>query len=145
MQETRVQSLVQQDPTYSGAPKALCHILDLCSTAWEPPLLSPQTSRTETFTGNHNCWALGPQVLKRSCPRACAPQWEKPARGAAHAPQLERSPHAGKDPAQPEKTVQQGVKIKLQLGWNKRHGSFKCWGELAEKRWGAMVGSYQCN
>ena len=40
---------------------------------------------------NYNCRAHVPQLLKPTCPRACAAQ-EEPLQGKAHAPQLENSP-----------------------------------------------------
>ena len=42
--------------------------------------------------GSHNCWAHVKQLLKPSCPRACALQQEKPLQWEAGAPQLESSP-----------------------------------------------------
>ena len=88
MQETRVQSLVQEDPTCCGATKP----------------------------GGHNYWvcALEPRSCNyRSprCPRACAPQREKPLHWEARAPQLksspcslqlQKNPCSIKNPAQPK-------------------------------------------
>ena len=64
MQGTRVQPLVQEDPTYGAATK-------------------PK---------NHIYWAYIPQLLKAACPRACAPQQEKPPQWEAQVLQLENSP-----------------------------------------------------
>ena len=62
VQGTRVQSLVQEDPTCHGATKARApQLLSLCSRAHEPQLLSPRATTTEACA-----------------PRACAPQREKP-------------------------------------------------------------------
>ena len=68
----------------------------------EPVLQSPGVATPEPMQ-----W----QLLKPRRPGACAPQQEKPLQGAAHAPQLERSPHSpqlekspcsNKGPAQPK-------------------------------------------
>ena len=59
----------------------------------------------------HGATKPNPQLLKSTCPRACAPQQEKPLRWEAHAVwlesslcslQLEKSPHSTKDPEQPK-------------------------------------------
>ena len=41
MQGTRVQALVQKDPTCRGATKHVLQLLSLCSRALEPQLLKP--------------------------------------------------------------------------------------------------------
>ena len=41
MQETWVQSLIQEDPTCYGATEPVHHILNLCPRSWEPQLLKP--------------------------------------------------------------------------------------------------------
>ena len=71
---TRVQSLVQEDPTCHGATKPVCH----------------------------NCWACKPQLLRlhatttEACaPRARAPQQEKPPQWEARA--LQQRPNAAKN------------------------------------------------
>ena len=62
VQETRVQALVQEDPTCRGATKACVpQLLSLCSRAREPQLLSPRATTTEACA-----------------PRARALQQEKP-------------------------------------------------------------------
>ena len=88
MQETQVQSLVQEDPTYLGATKPVSH--SYWARALEP--------------ADHNYWALKPQLLKPACPRAGAPQ-EKLLQWEALAPQLRGnscSPQIDKSPAQPK-------------------------------------------
>ena len=69
-------------------------LLSLCSRAGEPLLLSHV-----------------PQLLKPECPRACALKQEKPPQRETHTPQpesspcgpqLEKSSHSNKDPAQPK-------------------------------------------
>ena len=82
MQETRVRSLVQEDPTCWGATRPACY--NYWAYALEP--------------GIHNYWGHVPQTLKPTCPAAHAPQQEKP-------PQLENSSHSNKDPAQPKINV----------------------------------------
>ena len=76
MQGTPLQSLTQEDPTFHGATKPLCH------NYWARPL-EPK---------NHNYWSHVLQLLKPAHPRACALQQEKPPQWEAHAPQLENSP-----------------------------------------------------
>ena len=82
-QETQVQSLVQEDPTYRGATKpCVPQLLSLCSRAREPQLLSPRATTTEART-----------------PRARAPQQEKRGphttmKSSPRSPQLEKSPWA---------------------------------------------------
>ena len=68
MQETLVQSLVQEDPICHGATKSVRH--NYWASALEP--------------GNCRYWAHEPQLLKSTCPRACAPQ-EKPPQWEARA------------------------------------------------------------
>ena len=63
MQEPRVQSLVQEDPS-QGATKPV----------------------------SHNYWAHMPQLPKPECPRACALKQEKPLQRETHTPQPESSP-----------------------------------------------------
>ena len=62
MQETRVRTLVWEDPTCLGATKPVPQLLSLRSRAREPQLLSPRAATTEA-----------------RMPRACALQQEKPA------------------------------------------------------------------
>ena len=78
----RVQSLGQEDSTCHGATKPMM----LCSRVWEP------------------------QLLKLALPEAYAPQqenplwWEAPTpelESSPYSPQLEKSLHSHKDPAQP--------------------------------------------
>jgi len=88
MQESRVQSLIRKDPTCHRATKPMPHSYGVCA-------LEPR----------------GPQLLKPTCPRVCAPQQEKPQQQGAHklqletrphSPQLEKSPRGNEDPAQPK-------------------------------------------
>ena len=63
MQETRVQSLIQEDPTCQGAAKPMCHNYWACalkpgsrnSWAWVLQRLSPGAATAEP--GCCNCWA----------------------------------------------------------------------------------------
>ena len=64
-QRTRVQSLVQEDPTCCGATKPMCH--NYWAWALEP--------------ASHNYWAHVPQLLKPTCLELVLhnekpPQWE---------------------------------------------------------------------
>ena len=70
MQGTRVQALVQEDPTYHGATKPVCHNYWTC--ALEPV--------------GHNCGARVTQLLSLHS-RAHAPQQEKPLQWETRAPQ----------------------------------------------------------
>ena len=88
-QETWVQPLVREDPTCHGATKPVYH--NMCSRAWEQPLLSPCAAATEV------CVPAGLQ--------------EKPPQREVRTQKLERSPHLtkltkslhdNKDPAQPK-------------------------------------------
>ena len=86
IQGTRVRSLVREDPTCLGATKPVCS----------------------------NCWGcppeLGAAATELTCPRACAPQREKPLQWEAHTPQLERSPRTpqlDKSPPSHQQPVQQ--------------------------------------
>ena len=83
MQETRVQSLIQEDPTCRRATKPMCHNCWAC--ALEPV--------------SHNYWARMPQLLKPRhnrvhmlqllSPRAATTEAHTP---RAHAPQQEKPP-----------------------------------------------------
>ena len=92
MQETRVQSLVLEDPISLGATKPMCHNYRACAPA----------------PGSRHYWAHVLQLLKPAYPRACAQQQEKPPQWEAGAVQLESSPcslqlekslHSNEDPA----------------------------------------------
>ena len=69
MQESQVQSLIQEDPTCCRAAKPVDH-------NYEPVLES-----------------LGARAIEPTCPGACVPQQEKPLQGEACAPQLESRSH----------------------------------------------------
>ena len=95
MQGTRVRALVREDPTCRGATKPTSHNCWAC--ALEPL--------------SHNYWARVPQLLKPVCPRACAPQQEKPQQWEACSPQRRVAParrnwrrpvHSNEDPKQPK-------------------------------------------
>jgi len=58
MQETWVQSLLQEDPTYHRATKPVHQSYWDCA-------LDPR---------NHSYWAQAVQLLKLTCPKACVPQ-----------------------------------------------------------------------
>ena len=73
-EETWVQTLMQEDPTCSGATKP----------------------------GSCNYWAYVLQLLKPEHPRTCAQQQEKPLQWEARIPQPEKSPRSNKDPVQPK-------------------------------------------
>ena len=62
MQKTQVWSLIQEDPTCHKAIKSVCHNYWACA-------LVP---------GSYNYWALGSQLVKPMCSRACTPQQEEP-------------------------------------------------------------------
>ena len=75
MQGTRVQALVQEDPTCRGATKPMRpQLLSLQPRACEPQLLSPRATTTEAHV-----------------PRARAPQ-EKPLQWEAREPQWRVAP-----------------------------------------------------
>ena len=76
MQETRVWSLVQEDPTCHRATKLMSHNYWTCA-------LDP---------ASRNYWAHVPQLLKPSCPRSSAPQQEKPPQWEAWALQWRVAP-----------------------------------------------------
>ena len=83
MQGTRVQALVQEDPTCSGATQLVRHNYRAC--ALEP--------------ASHNYWAREPHLLsphatttEARAPRAHALQQEKPPQREAHAPQQRVAP-----------------------------------------------------
>ena len=90
VQETRVQSLVWEDPTWHGATRPVQ--LNYWACALEP--------------GNHSCWAHTPQPLKTA--RLCSATREASAmrnscttaRERPHSWQLEEHLHINKDPAQ---------------------------------------------
>ena len=75
MQETRVWSLVQEDPT--------------CREATQP--LQPHYWACGLEPESRNYWALVWQLLKPLHPRARAPLQEKLPQWEVHAPQLESS------------------------------------------------------
>ena len=77
MQESQVRSLIQEDPTCLRAAKPVYHNCWACALA----------------SGSHSYWAHMPQLLKPACPRACAPQQEKPLQWEARARQLESRSH----------------------------------------------------
>ena len=88
MQETRIQSLIQEDPTCPGATKPVRHNYWAC--ALEPT--------------SHNHWSrhtLQPALEEKP------PQWEARTRQATrqepHSPQREKSPHSNEDPVQPKR------------------------------------------
>ena len=95
MQETRLQSLIQEDPTYLGAAKPVRPNYWAC--ALEP--------------GNHNYGAHVPELVQPLCPGAHALQQEKPPQwetlalqleSSLHSLKLEKSPHSSEDSAQPK-------------------------------------------
>ena len=89
MKETRVQSLVQEDPTCCKATKPMCHNHWAC--ALEP--------------GCHSDWAPRRQLLKSAHSRACGPKQEKSPPQEAHTPPPEKSLHSSEDPAQPKTKI----------------------------------------
>ena len=76
MQETRVPSLVWEDPTCHRATKPMHHDYWACFRARQP------------------------QLLKPFCPRAHAPQQEKPQKWEIFSLKLEKSLDSSKDPAE---------------------------------------------
>ena len=88
MQETRVWSLIWEDPTCQGATKPMCHNYWAC--ALEP--------------GSRNYWAHEATAEARA-PQEKPPQWEACAPQLESSPcylQLEKSPSTSEDPAQPK-------------------------------------------
>ena len=81
MQETRVWSLIQEDPTYCGTKKPGHHNYSAC--ALEP--------------GSCNHWAHMLQLLKSACPRGYAPQKEKSLQWEACTQQPERGNNGSKN------------------------------------------------
>ena len=90
VQDTRVPSLIQEDPTCRRATKPMGHNYWTC--ALEP--------------GSRNYWPHVPHLLKPRYPGAHAPQQEKPLKREAHAPHLKSSPclpmRSDEGPAQPK-------------------------------------------
>ena len=85
MQETWVQSLIQEDPACCRATNPVCHSYWVC-------VLQPRS---------HKQCAYVPQLLKPTSPRARAQHQEKSPQWEACAPQLESSlcsPHLEKSP-----------------------------------------------
>ena len=78
MKETWVWSQIWEDLTYCGSTKPMHRNFWAC--ALEP--------------GSCNYWAHVLQLLKPACPRACAPQQEKPPQWEAWALQLKSNPHS---------------------------------------------------
>ena len=76
MQGTRVQALVQEDPTCRGATKPVHHNYWAC--ALEPV--------------SHNYWSPHTTTTEDRMPRAHAPQQEKPPQWEARAPQWRVAP-----------------------------------------------------
>ena len=96
MQETQVQSLIQEDPTCLRATKPIHHIYG----AWVLQLLKPKHSRA--------C------VLQQEKP----PQWEAATKSSPYLPQLEKAHTHNKKPAQPKinfKTIKKKRKKKIHL------------------------------
>ena len=98
VQETRVQSLVQEDPMGCKATEPVCH--NYWTWAREPTICKS--------------WARMPQQLRLTCPKAHVLQQdnrEATARRSLCAtmksspcsPQLEKNPHSREDPGQPKK------------------------------------------
>ena len=95
MQETWVQSLVWEYPTCLGVTKPVYH------NYWAS-ILKPT---------HCNYWAHEPQLLKPTCPRACALQEEKLPQWEACAQQLESSPCS----AQLEKSRSNENQVKVKV------------------------------
>lgn len=94
MQETWVQSLIQEDPTCHGATELVCHS---CWTCAPKP-------------ANHNHWAHAWQLLKPPHPRTRAQRPEKPPQWEARAPQRESGPSS---PQQRKAQQQEPVQPKI--------------------------------
>ena len=94
MQETRIQSLAQEDPDSVPGPRAAGQ-------------LSPSTATTEPCprARSRNDGIRVFQLLQPEHCRACAQQQEKLQRRKACPLQLEQSPHSNKDPAQSNKFI----------------------------------------
>ena len=95
MQQTLVQSLVQEDLT--------CHVAQLMSPhsrAFEPQLLNSLTKTTEAHVP-YNYTGVCACALRQEEPwqwEALAPQTES----SPHSPQLEKAARSNEDPAQPK-------------------------------------------
>ena len=94
MQQMRVQSLIQEDPTCCRATKSTYHSCWACALEHS----------------NHNYWACILQLLKPACPRGRVlqperPQWEACALQLESSPRslkLEKSLHSNENPAWPK-------------------------------------------
>ena len=100
MQGTLVRFLVQEDPTCPGGTKPVRQLLNMCSGAGEPQLLSPRATTTE---------ARAPRSATR----------DTTAVRRRHAPRLESRPHSpylGEEPTQQQRPSTLGNKsVKLFL------------------------------
>ena len=105
MQGTRVRALVREDSTCHGATKPVHHNCWACAP--EPV--------------SHNYWVRVPQLLKPVCPRACAPQQEKPLQWEARPLQWRAAPalcnsrkpvHSNEDPMQPKRKKEKNKFLK---------------------------------
>ena len=106
MQETRVRSLVQEDPTCRGETKPMRHNYWAC--ALEP--------------GNCNCWAHTQQPPKAKQLRASALQREKPPQWEAHVPKwrpsaAERKKEGEKEEREGTAPLKKGAKV-MNGGWS---------------------------
>ena len=115
MQETWVQSLVQEDPTCLRAAKPVHrnYWACMCSRAGELPLRSPDASATEVCTPQSPCSAPREATTTRS-PHTTIRDWPC-------SRQLERSVPSSEDSAQPkwitrEKNKENLSKSRTQLG-----------------------------
>ena len=90
MQTAQVQSLIWKDPTCSRATKSVSHNYCVCA---------PEPRR-------RHYWAHVSVLMKPTCPRACALQWEAPApqESSPRSSQLEKSPCSYRDPAMTPQT-----------------------------------------
>ena len=86
-----VWSLIQEDPTCCCATNPASH------NYWAGALEPTSHSLPRAFPR-----ACTPQLLKLKCPTALLCNTKKPLQREAQAPQLGKSPHSNKDPAQPK-------------------------------------------
>ena len=109
MQGTRVQALVQEDPTCCGATKPVCHNYWACALE----------------TTHHNYWARVLQLLKPTrlepvLRNEKPPQWEVCAPQGRVAPARHNSrklAHSNEDPTQPKIKKQNKTKMMLLISW----------------------------
>ena len=116
MQETQVQSLIWEDPTFHAATKPMGRDHQAC--ALEP--------------GSRNYWAPVPWLLKPVRPKAHVPQQEKAPQWEVYVLQLESSPNSSqlvKSPCSNKNTAQPKVdnfQKKTMEKWPQKRKKTRC-------------------